>query len=338
MKQHSTVNSIREWSNIDRASFEKEVIPLNKPAVIRGLVGDWDVVKAAKSSEEDAVKYLISKDNHTPAYTIIGEPEIDGRFFYSDNLTGTNFRKTQAALTATLEQLYALRNTPKPHSVAIQAASIRDIMPDFEQSNEMSLLDKEIKPTLWLGNRALVAPHYDVHDNIACVVIGKRRFTLFPPDQISNLYIGPTLNAPGGVPISMVDLRKPDLETFPNFAHAAKMSQTAILEPGDAIYIPTPWWHSVESLENINALVNYWWGGLNDEHLSPNHSLMHSMLTIAKLPASQRQAWRHFFDYLVFQESGDPKDHLPAHLNDLVTTLTQEQRHRVFQFLQSKLT
>ncbi len=337
MNQASKANSIREWTNIDRAAFERDIVPLKQPAVIRGLVKDWRLVQAANASEEDAVKYLMSLDNHTPAYTIVGEPEINGRFFYSENLDATNFKRTQAAITATLEQLYALRSNPNPHSVAIQAASVREIMPDFESSNSINLLDNHIKPTLWLGNRGVVAPHYDVHDNLACVASGRRRFTLFPPEQISNLYIGPTLNAPGGVPISMVDLHKPDYQAFPKFADALAASQSALLEPGDAIYIPTPWWHSVESLDNINALVNYWWGGLDEEHLSPNHSLMHSMLTIAKLEPHQREAWRHFFDYLVFQETGNPTEHLPDDLDDVVTTLSNEQRQGVYQFLKSKL-
>jgi hypothetical protein len=64
---------------------------------------------------------------------------------------------------------------------------------------------------------------------------------------------------------------------------------------------------------------------------------MHSMLTIAKLKPSERDAWRHFFDYLVFQCSGDPKAHLPDSLNDVVTTLTEEQQRSVYEFLKSKL-
>jgi hypothetical protein len=61
------------------------------------------------------------------------------------------------------------------------------------------------------------------------------------------------------------------------------------------------------------------------------------MLTIAKLEPSQREAWSHFFNYLVFQVNGDPKSHLPAELNDLVTTLTEKQKHDVYQLLRSKL-
>lgn len=178
---------------MDRATFENEIIRLNEPAVLKNAMNDWKVVNLARSSTIEAITYLASIDNNQPAYTIVGQPEIDGRFFYSNDLNSTNFRKLEAALTATLEQLYALRDNPKPHSVAVQAASIRTIMPGFEDENPMPLLAPSIQPTAWLGNKAIVAPHYDVHDNLACVAIGKRRFTLFPPDQISNLYIGQRL-------------------------------------------------------------------------------------------------------------------------------------------------
>lgn len=337
MKQHHIKDNICEWKNVDRATFENEIIRLNEPAVLKNAMNDWKVVNLARSSTIEAITYLASIDNNQPAYTIVGQPEIDGRFFYSNDLNSTNFRKLEAALTATLEQLYALRDNPKPHSVAVQAASIRTIMPGFEDENPMPLLAPSIQPTAWLGNKAIVAPHYDVHDNLACVAIGKRRFTLFPPDQISNLYIGPTLNAPGGVPISMVDLRNPDFIKHPRFAEAIAVSKTAILEPGDAIYIPSPWWHAVESLDSINLLVNYWWGGLENKNLSPNHSLMHSMLTVAKLEPAKRDAWRHFFDYLVFKNQGDPSEHLPNDLNDLVTNLSPEQQQGIYEFLRSKL-
>ncbi len=190
---------------------------------------------------------------------------------------------------------------------------------------------------MWLGNSAVVAPHFDVHDNVACVVFGRRKFTVFPPDQIANLYVGPTLDAPGGVPISTVDLNQPDLERFPKFAEALEVAQQATLEPGDAIFIPTPWWHAVESLDQINVLINYWWGGLAEDAMSPNHSLLHAMLTIANLSPAQRQSWRHFFDYFVFKTHGDPAAHLPADINDIVTQLSPEQRASVYQFLKDRL-
>ena len=62
---------------------------------------------------------------------------------------------------------------------------------------------------LWMGSKTNVAAHFDSSDNIACVIHGKRRFTLFPPDQIKNLYIGPLDRTPAGQSISLVDFEKP---------------------------------------------------------------------------------------------------------------------------------
>jgi mannose-6-phosphate isomerase-like protein (cupin superfamily) len=211
------------------------------------------------------------------------------------------------------------------------------VMPGFEQQNQQPLLDKSIGPTMWLGNRATVAPHYDIHDNLACVVAGQRKFTLFPPEQINNLYPGPMLVTPGGVPVSMVETNQPDLGRYPNFAKAEKQGQQATLEPGDGIYIPALWWHGVESLHGVNVLINYWWGGVTETAVSPNDSLMHSMMSIANLSPEKRDAWRHFFDYYVFKTNGEPGQELPAALKDLVTSLSPEQQAQLKQFLARQL-
>lgn len=84
-----------------------------------------------------------------------------------------------------------------------------------------------------------MAAHFDLSSNIACVVGGRRRFTLFPPDQVSNLYIGPFEFNVSGSPISMASLKSPDLARFPRFAEALRNSRSAELAPGDAIFIPT---------------------------------------------------------------------------------------------------
>ncbi|MFK8031222.1 MAG: cupin-like domain-containing protein [Gammaproteobacteria bacterium] len=328
---------IQEWHDVDANQFHNEIAPLNQPAVLRSLVSNWPMVAAAAKSDHETAEYLKSFDTNNPLYTIVGQPDINGRFFYSDDLSGTNFQRTQATLTTVLDNLLALRGSRNPHAIAIQATPIRDALPGFDQHNTLPLLPESVAPSLWLGNKAAVAPHFDVHDNVACVVAGKRTFTLFPPDQIANLYVGPTLNAPGGVPISMVDLKQPDLERFPKFTEAIAVAQQATLYPGDAIFIPTPWWHAVESLEKINVLVNYWWGRLTESTLSPNHSLLHGMLTIAKLNHAQRESWRHFFDYFVFRTSGDPTAHLPPDLDDIVTNLTPEQRSSVYALLKDRL-
>ncbi len=328
---------IKEWRDVTADRFHAEIVTANQPAVMRGLVSDWPLVQAARRSESDALRYMKSLASDSPLYTIVGGPEIQRRFFYGAGLRGANFKRAQSALGPVLDNLVALKGRGQPHALAVQAASVQEAMPGFDQANAMPLLPATVAPTLWLGNSAVVAPHFDVSENVACVAVGRRAFTLFPPDQVANLYVGPTLDAPGGVPISMVDLANPDLEAYPRFAEALAVAQRATLEPGDAIFIPTPWWHAVESLEPVNALINYWWGGLEQGALSPNHSLLHAMLTIANLNPAQRSAWRHFFDYFVFRVSGDPAEHLPDDIHDIATTLSPQQREAVYRFLSERL-
>ena len=113
--------------------------------------------------------------------------------------------------------------------------------------------------SIWIGNRTRIAAHQDLPDNLACVAVGHRRFTLFPPDQARNLYPGPFELTPAGPIISMVDFDDPDLERFPGFSEAMAAALVVDLAPGDALYIPYLWWHHVRSLDPLNMLVNFWW-------------------------------------------------------------------------------
>ena len=131
-------------------------------------------------------------------------------------------------------------------------------LPGFNEANALPMdFQRYDQRVDWQSIR--VAAHFDFPRNIAGCVIGRRKFTLFPPEQVDNLYIGPWDLTPAGQPISMVDFHHPDYDRFPRFADAEKHAETAFLEPGDVIYIPNMWWHQVESLSAINGLVNFWW-------------------------------------------------------------------------------
>jgi hypothetical protein len=142
------------------------------------------------------------------------------------------------------------------------------------------------------------------------VVGGRRRFTLFPPDQIANLYVGPIEFTISGPPISMVSLKSPDLARFPRFAEALRQSRSAELEPGDALFIPYGWWHQVESLSPFNVLVNYWWNDARQAG-SPFDCMLHAILTLRDLPPEQRAVWREMFEHYVFTPADEALSHLP---------------------------
>ena len=331
------MENIRVWEQVDYEQFHGEIVALNQPAHIKSVVGHWPAVQLGTQSPESIADYLKSYDSEKIISALVGDPSIEGRFFYQPGLEALNFQKAQVTLGIGLDRLLKIQQDENPHAIALQAIPVDQVMPGFEQQHQQPLLDESIGPTMWLGNRATVAPHYDIHDNLACVVAGRRQFTLFPPGQINNLYPGPMMTTPGGVPVSMVDVNNPDLDRYPRYAEAAKWGQQAILEPGDGIYIPALWWHGVESLEAFNILINYWWGGMSQSHLSPNDSLMHSMLSIAELSLEKREAWRQFFDYYVFKTEADPAAHLPQELEDLVTQLSPELRAQLQGFLIKQL-
>jgi hypothetical protein len=331
------MQSINELNKAEIESFHDDVVAAESPAVIRSLVEDWPAVTEGKGSAAYICRYIEGLDDDKLVYTIAAPPQAGSRFFYSEDLRNMNFKRGQIPLRQVLAQLLAQLGAAEAHSIAVQSLPVREILPAFESQNPVPLLDQSIEPTMWIGNQGKVAPHYDVHKNLACVVAGRRRFTLFPPDQIGNLYPGPMLGAPGGVPVSLVNVWDPELEKFPRYSAALEVAQEAELEPGDAIYIPSLWWHAVESLESVNVLVNYWWGGITEHGVSPNDSLLHGMLTIAGLDEAQRKAWKDFFDYYVFRSDENPEDHLPGGLHDIVTSMSPEQVENVRQFLAQKL-
>ena len=162
-----------------------------------------------------------------------------------------------------------------------------------------------------MGSRSRIAAHWDLPDNIACCAVGRRRFTLFPPDQLENLYVGPLHFTPSGQEVSLVDFHNPDFDKHPKFREALKSARVAELEPGDAVFVPSMWWHHVEGLESLNVLINYWWRQSPDYMGTPVNVLKHALLTIRDLPAEQRRAWHDIFQYYVFDADDSTFEHIP---------------------------
>ncbi len=314
---------IKEYTAVTPAMFEQEIRGANQPAILRGLVADWPVVKAAQQSDDALVQYIADCKPTRPVRALVAPPSEGGRFYYNANMTGFNFGTGKGLLTAFLHDLLQAADDASPPALAVQSEIIETLMPAFAFANQLSLLP-DVAPRIWIGNRILVAPHYDLKENIGCCVSGKRRFTLFPPEQMANLYPGPLDLTPAGTPISMVNLKDPDFAAHPNFAQAWATAHVAELEPGDAIYIPYMWWHGVESLSTINILVNYWWTDLPQEFAGPYDALLHAMMAFKHMPEKERAIWQAMVDHYVFEKSGDPASHIPLHARGILSPPSRE--------------
>jgi hypothetical protein len=316
---------IREFSALDAAAVRRDVLPDKRPSVLRGFVADWPAVKQGLLSPAALVRYLLRFDTGKSVDALLAAPEIDGQIFYNQGMTGFNFLRNRLPLAAVAEQVLRYAQFPKSPAVAAQSALIRDCLPGFADENRLSIVDDNVLPRIWLGNRITTPTHVDEWNNIGCVVAGRRRFTLFPPEQIANLYIGPLDFAPTGAPMSLVSVRNPDFARYPKFREALAAAHVAELAPGDAIVIPPLWWHHVESLESFNVLVNYWWHDLaGDAALADSafEALLHAILSVRALPPGTRRAWGAFFEHYIFGDQAGISAHIPEQRRGILGELS----------------
>lgn len=315
---------IRELDGLAPGVLDDALLGSTEPVVLRGLASSWPMVAAARASQREAGDYLRRFYRGQQVLAFLGAPEIEGRYFYNEDLSGFNYATVKAPLDRVLEELDKHRDDPRPSSVYVGSTMIDHYLPGFRGENDLGLGERQPLVSIWIGNRSRIAAHHDVPDNIAVVAAGRRRFTLFPPEQVSNLYIGPLDFNPAGQAISLVDFAKPDLERFPRFAQAMESAQVAELGPGDAIFIPSMWWHHIEALAPFNALVNYWWRATPAYMDSPISALMLGLLTLRELPPAQRRAWQELFRHYIFESDGSEAEHIPPAARRMLGPLDED--------------
>ena len=146
---------------------------------------------------------------------------------------------------------------------------------------------------LWLGHTTSVSPlHFDTKHNLLTQIVGHKRVCLFAPECSSALYAphGGSSNQSQLGSIGLTDLRidaadddengdvanlTPSAmlasvrDTFPRFVSEALPKMVVCeLGPGDALYIPSGWWHHVQAIatpldakssDGYVLSVNFWW-------------------------------------------------------------------------------
>lgn len=317
--------------------FRQQVVEAARPTVLRGLVVDWPVVTAARESARGLRDYLARFDGGAQVETFFGDPAIRGKYYYNPGLQGFNFERRMMKLIEAIDAILAAVDEPAARSVYVGSMPANDCLPGFAADNPMPLVTSGGGPRIWLGTPSNISAHYDTFDNLACVVAGRRRFTLYAPDLIGKLYIGPIDNTMSGPPVSLAASSGAEGH-FPLFDEIKDQAQIVELEAGDALYLPKLWWHQVESLSPFNGLVNYWWDATGAGPDSPYTALLLSMITIAERPPAERQAWKAFFEHYVFRSQGHPLAHLPPQQHGLLGPLKDNYakiRARIMSLLRS---
>ncbi|MHA4837295.1 cupin-like domain-containing protein [Sphingopyxis sp. MSC1_008] len=319
-----------EWNK--GAGLDALLEGAREPFVLRGLVRDWPLVEAGKRSARDARHYLLGHARDRPFKVSIGAPGHDGRLFYDAEME-MNFRVGTGKLADIFGGIDTAEERSENRTVYLASIDIPSHFDGLDEANSVDLGDRDPLKSIWIGTRTQIAAHNDFPDNLACCAVGRRRFTLFPPSAFRDLYLGPIDNTPAGRVVSMVDFDAPDLAAHPRFVDAMAEAQTVELDPGDAIFIPSMWWHHVEGLEGFNILVNYWWRRTPAWLGQPQAALNHAILAIRDLPPEDKAIWREQFDHYVFDNDDRVTDHIPETARSILAPLTSETAGRLRAFL-----
>ena len=252
-------------------------------------------------------------------------------------MSGFNFDQGMVKLNQVLAEILRYEHVDEAPSYYVGSTAIDTCLPGFRAENDIDLGDNRPLASIWLGNRSRIAAHWDLPDNLACCAVGHRRFTLFPPEELENLYVGPLDVTPAGREISLVDFHNPDFERFPKFREAIKIAQVAEMEPGDALFIPSMWWHHIEGLDSFNVLINYWWRRSPNYMGTPVNALNHALLTISDLPAEQRKVWHDIFQHYVFETDDSSFEHIPEHVRGALGTIDEQVARKLRADLLNKL-
>jgi hypothetical protein len=319
-----------------------ELFAQEQPVILKGLVKDWPLVKAGYQSADKVMEQLELNYSQRQMLVYKGAPEIKARFGYDQSCTGFNYSSERTTIPEVFKTIRSQLTQEQHDYLYINSLRFDEGFPKLYESNSLAFEHPEFEQNqpvakIWLGTESVAAAHFDQPKNIACCVLGKRRFTLFAPDQVDNLYPGPLTPTPGGQVVTLADLSKPDFTRFPRLKTALENAYIADLEPGDGLYYPSMWWHEVEAFDRFNAMVNFWWMTAAPYLGNPMDVLMHAMMSVRDRPAKEKEAWRSLFDYYIFSDPDQVRAHLPAESHGALATMDDNLSRRLRAMLRNNL-
>ncbi len=226
------------WPSL--SEFEERHLKAGQPCVFRGLARDWPAVKQWRN-----VDYLMEIMGGRTVPIELGKHYMDASFsqqlmpfgaFLRQHVLGKSDTIGYLAQTELLQQVPAL---------------LQDlVVPDYCAMGSAPT----VKPAInaWLGPAGTVSPlHTDPQHNVFVQVAGSKALLLHPASENARLYAEEGLMNN----TSQVDAADPDLARFPKYAEAR--GWLAVVEAGDAVFIPHMCWHYVTSLQPSWSL-SFW--------------------------------------------------------------------------------
>jgi hypothetical protein len=251
------------------AVFRKRYVEANRPVVVSGVMepwaalGRWSPDYLAEVAGEHAGEVIVSRNGLYPDY--ISQP--------------SPMAKVEMPLAEFLRR--AIPDSGEPLPPVLGPGETYYIYGKSYLLDAIPRLREDVQPpaclgstpvsttSVWISSPGCVTPlHYDLPNGLLCQVLGSKQVYLFDPTQHDLLY-------PRGRQFpgfdnferqSQVDIHHPNLDAFPEFARAEALECT--LRQGDSLFIPSNWFHEVETLELSISISFGFAGGTSTSELA----------------------------------------------------------------------
>ena len=132
-QEEGRIHTIEDYLGDPGRLTAAELLSLGRPVVMRGLAADWPIVRSP-----DRAAYLKRFDSGARTEMSLAAPEHQGKLFYTPDMTGLNFTREPATVSAVLDRLASAAAAPEPETIAAQAVSIAEALPGFTREHRLA--------------------------------------------------------------------------------------------------------------------------------------------------------------------------------------------------------
>lgn len=242
MRVTARIDEFANANKLDPERFRAECVTAHRPLVLRGFVSQWlegwDPERPAEHLPKRPIRVLTTcSDGFTIKRAVLSPSDLVRKLQLDPRLPqeGTGWR-----FAVETEAPELLERWPLPR-----------------------VYRGRPKYYLMIGQDTITRCHYHTrHHAMICQVHGKKRIVVYPPEDGALLHPHPIWKPHFEIstfdPTASETRRHPSLES----AHPSE----ATLEPGDALFVPAPWWHAVYGI-GLTVSATMGWAARWHEHL-----------------------------------------------------------------------
>lgn len=237
-------------TSIERVSFSDDVLDIyrkkRKPVIFTNMNKNW------KAKTAWNIDYLIKKCGKRRIFVKDIKKNLKSSFFFEQALRKLQDQYKKSEKNGLVIQMAQIMTGVFSRGQASLGPLEKDILIPTSISRR-----RITEVNFWAGSGNTVTElHYDPVDNLLTIIKGKKNIIIFAPDQTNKLYNAPPQLSRKSLTHSFVNIQKINKNLYPKVLDARYYE--CILSEGDTLFLPSGYWHVVESI-GFNMAVNIWW-------------------------------------------------------------------------------